>query len=340
VPERVSVYNLKVADTPEYFVNGVLTHNCDEIAFWESSEEAANPDVEILRGLRPAMATIPNAIFLGASSRYARRGALWEAYRDHYGKPGGSLVWAADTVTMHPSIDRGFIAAEYAKDPTAAAAEYGLEWRSDVAEFIQRERVEALVVAGRYELPYVPGTRYHAFFDAAGGSGEDSMTLGIAHRDPRTTNGVLDLLRERRPPFDPETVVEEFAADVKAYRVQAVHGDRYAGDWPGSQFRKRGVGYRANEKTASDFYREALPLLNGGKVELLDDKRFIGQVCNLERKVSRLGKDTISHPPRQHDDLANVGLGALVLAAGSRGVTFFSSEAVDKLAALSAAGRA
>lgn len=312
---------------------------CDEIAHWAPDAESANPDVEILRALRPSMATIPGSFLLCASSRYARKGVLWEAYRDHYAKENGPLVWSANTVTMHPSVDREFLAQEEERDPVAFQSEYGLEWRSGLADFIQRERVEALVVKGRYELPYAPGLRYHAVVDASGGSGEDSMTLAIAHRDPRTGLGVLDALRERQPnpSFDPEHVVEsDHVPLLKTYRIQVVTGDRYAANWCSSQYRKRGISYHESELTASDYYREALPLLNGGKVELLDDKKFLGQVCGLERTVSRLGKDTISHPPRQHDDLANVGLAALVLAAGSRGATIVSPEA---LAALKAAGR-
>ena len=34
---------------------------CDEVAFWRS-EDSANPDTEILNGLRPGMATIPGAL--------------------------------------------------------------------------------------------------------------------------------------------------------------------------------------------------------------------------------------------------------------------------------------
>ena len=60
---------------------------CDEIAFWRS-EESANPDTEILNGLRPGMATIFNALPLCISTPYARRGALWDAYRRHYVRPG------------------------------------------------------------------------------------------------------------------------------------------------------------------------------------------------------------------------------------------------------------
>jgi len=58
---------------------------CDEIAFWRS-DESANPDTEILNGLRPGMATVPGALLLCISSPYARRGALWEAYKAHWDK--------------------------------------------------------------------------------------------------------------------------------------------------------------------------------------------------------------------------------------------------------------
>ncbi len=34
------------------------------------------------------MATVPDAMFLCASSPYARKGALWEAYDRYFGKDG------------------------------------------------------------------------------------------------------------------------------------------------------------------------------------------------------------------------------------------------------------
>ena len=108
----------------------VIAALADEIAFWRSDETAANPDEEILNALRPAMLTIPNSMLLAASSRYARQGALWNAYRDHYGRTEGPLVWSADTQTMHPGVDPDFLAAEYEKDPVAAAAESLLRERA------------------------------------------------------------------------------------------------------------------------------------------------------------------------------------------------------------------
>ena len=40
----------------------------DEVAFWRSDETSLNPDVEILRALRPGLASIPGAMLLMASS--------------------------------------------------------------------------------------------------------------------------------------------------------------------------------------------------------------------------------------------------------------------------------
>src|SRR5258705_13604911 len=73
----------------------------DELAFWQG-EDSANPDVEIIGALRPAMATIPRALMLKASSPYSRRGVLWNDHRKHYAKEDSPvLVWQADTRTMN-----------------------------------------------------------------------------------------------------------------------------------------------------------------------------------------------------------------------------------------------
>jgi hypothetical protein len=43
---------------------------------------------------------------------------------------------------------------------------------------------------------------------------------------------------------------------------------------------------------------------------------MIGQLCALERRTARGGRDSIDHPPGLHDDLANVAAGVLVQVAG------------------------
>ena len=284
---------------------------CDEIAFWQTDDASANPDREILAAIKPSMLTIPNSMLFGASSPYARRGVLWDAYDNHYGekhRPGAPLVWKAATWTMHPAVDRAEIDARYEDDPLAAAAEYGGEFRSDVAAFVDSAVVKALVARGVREIGPVAGTRYRAFVDPSGGSA-DSMTLAIAHLEGE--RGVLDCVREVPPPFSPEGVVSEFAGTLKAYRINQVRGDRYAGEWPRERFRANGVSYEVSEETKSEIYQAFLPMLNSARVQYLDLPRLVNQTCSLERRTARGGRDSIDHPPGAHDDVVNAAAGVL-----------------------------
>lgn len=288
---------------------------CDEIAFWRS-EDSANPDVDVVGAVRPGLASIPGSMLLMASSPYARRGVLWTTFRKHWGRDDARvLVWRAKTLEMNPRLDPTVIEEAREEDPAAAAAEYDAEFRSDIAAFIDRAVVEAAIVQGRFELPPLPGVSYVGFVDPSGGS-SDSMTLAIAHRSGDAA--VLDAVRDVAPPFSPESVVRDFAALLRAYRISSVTGDRYAGEWPRERFREHGIGYSPSERVKSDLYRDVLPILNSGKAELLDVPRLVNQLCALERRTARGGRDSIDHPPGAHDDLANCVAGALLAASGPK----------------------
>jgi hypothetical protein len=154
--------------------------------------------------------------------------------------------------------------------------------------------------------------RYWGFVDPSGGS-NDAMTLAVAHREGNTV--ILDLVRERRPPFSPEAVVEEFAGVLRAYRCTSVVGDRYAGEWPRERFRIHFINYEVAEKSKSELYQALLPLINSRAVDLLDNDRLVHQLVGLERRTARGGKDSIDHPRGGHDDVANAVAGAIELAA-------------------------
>jgi hypothetical protein len=284
----------------------------DETAFWKS-DESVNPDTEIFRALRPGLATIPGALLLNASSPYRKAGELYHTYRRHFGKNDARvLVWQGATLTMNPSLDPAIVEEAYADDPEAAGAEYGALFRSDISDFVSREAVDACTAAGRIELPPMPGCRYVAFVDPSGGSA-DSMVLAIAH--DRDGMAVLDLVRECRPPFSPEAVVEQFSSTLKSYRITELTGDRWGGEFVREPFRKQGITYNLSEQPKSEIYQNVLPLLNSRRVELLDLSRLHSQLCGLERRTARSGRDSIDHAPGAHDDIANSVAGALLLAA-------------------------
>jgi hypothetical protein len=302
---------------------------CDETAFWRSDESSTNPDTEIFRALRPGLSSIPSSMLLNASSPYRKSGVLYAAFARHFGKDNARvLVWRATSIEMNPRLDPAIIAEAYEDDPASAAAEYGAEFRDDINDFVPREVIDACTVRGRVELLPAAGVLYRAFVDPSGGTG-DSMTLAIAHRHDAI--GVLDCVREIRPPFSPQNVVAEFSALLRSYRVHEVVGDRYAGEWPREQFRAAGIAYRVSDQPKSEIYRDALPLLNSGKVELLDLPRLASQFCGLERRTSRGGRDSIDHGPGAHDDLANSAAGALLLVQLRRGL-HINPAAVERFA--------
>ena len=289
----------------------VIAALCDEIAFWMNADNSLNPDTEIIAALEPAMATIPNALLLGASSPYARRGVLWNNYEKWYGKPGGPLIWQAPTAVMNPTVPQEFLDEKYHEDPLAAAAEYGAEFRKDVDAFISPEALQSAILSEQHEWPPRPGFTYQAFVDPSGGS-NDSMTLAIGHIDRNTRKGVLDAIRERRPQFSPDNVAKEFCDLLKLYRVFKIEGDHYGGDWVKERFQKNGVSYVVSDRNKSDIYLEFLPLLNAKRVELLDNHRMRGQFLGLERRTARGGHESIDHPKGGYDDISNVVAGLMV----------------------------
>ena len=129
---------------------------------------------------------------------------------------------------------------------------------------------------------------YFAFVDPSGSS-SDSFTLAIAHKEGETE--ILDVVRERKPPFSPEAVTEEFAKLMK-----------------------------------SEIYVDLLPLLNSRAIDLLENERLLHQLVSLERRTSRSGKDSIDHAPKAHDDLANAAAGALVTAYKEPGFSNFNRK--------------
>ena len=126
--------NIEVATASFKTIRGytILAALCDEVAYWPTSDEAAEPDYEVLSAIRPAMSTIPNAMLLAASSPYARKGELWNAYRRHFAKDGDPVMfWHADTRSMNSSVPQSIIDAATDRDPAHARAEYcGRRWQS------------------------------------------------------------------------------------------------------------------------------------------------------------------------------------------------------------------
>ena len=286
----------------------------DELSFWLGEDRSSNPDTEILAAVRPMLLTTCGPLLL-ASSPHAKKGALYEIWKRDFGPDGDPRVLVAQgsSQDFHPDLPDEEIARALERDPEWARSEYLGEWRQDLESFVSRETVEQCVELGVKERPFDRRYGYHAFFDGAGGSGSDSTALCIAHRENERT--IIDVLRERRPPHSPAEVIADFAHLLSSYRINSVRSDAFAGAWPADEFRRHNIHFVKCEQNKSQLYQDFLPLLNTARVVLLDERRLVGQICGLERRVRFGGRgESIDHGPNAHDDLANVCAGAAVFA--------------------------
>ena len=83
----------------------MVTDRRDSGSYW--NDEGANPDAEVIKAIRPSMATIPNAMLLLASSPYARKGVLWDMHRQHHGKSGENQQMRRITQKRASIIEHG-----------------------------------------------------------------------------------------------------------------------------------------------------------------------------------------------------------------------------------------
>jgi hypothetical protein len=88
--------------------------------------------------------------------------------------------------------------------------------------------------------------------------------------------------------------------------------------WTQESFRKVGIEYRAADLAKTEIYRDFLPRLNSGEVDLLENQQLVTQLLSLERRTARGGRDSIDHPPGAHDDLTSAAAGVLVYLLSER----------------------
>ena len=310
----------------------IVSAVADEVAFWWLDSDSANSDVEVLSAMRPGLARVPGSVLWVISSPHVTRGALYESNKKYFGNDESDhvLFWKASTKEMNPTFDEAEIERAFSEDSSSARVEYDSEFRKEAETFISAEALDAVIETDRKMLPPSKNTSYLAFIDTAGGAGGDSSTLAIGHVEQHEDGEtpptfVLDAVVERRPPFAPSETLKDFAKILREYGVSKVIGDRYAGAFPAEALAKSGITFEATEYSKSSLYKNVLPLITSGRVELLDKPRLRNQAINLERR-SKGGRESIDHTRGAHDDVINAVAGVLVYLA-NKGVKTHGTRA-------------
>ena len=287
----------------------------DEVAYWRDETSVA-PDIESYRAVLPALVTT-DGLLVGISSPHRKTGLLHARHRDFFGKNNEDvLVVQGASLQFNPTLDEGVIARAREADPEAALSEWDGGFRSDLSALLDEQLIEDAIDRDRpLELPPRSSVRYVAFVDTSAGR-HDAFCICIGHLDGERV--IVDVVRGRKPPFDPASIAREYAELAQYYHCNTVVGDAFSGEWVARAFEVCGVGYRQSEHPKSALYLEGLPTFARGLVSIPDHAPLLRELRLLERRVARSGRDAVDHPVGGSDDNSNVVFGAMWLLTSDR----------------------
>lgn len=311
----------------------------DEIGFWYTDPDAANPDVEVVRALSWAQAQFPHRKRLGTTTPWAKEGLAWkyqQAGTEGYRLTDTDVTEYRDTLVLHsttaaienPLIDRRFLEQERASDPEAFERESLARFVDSISGFLSPSLLRDAVdvgVAERAALPRPghpqdPTPVYVAAIDPA--FRKDSFAFTILHHGEEGI--VQDYVEEFIPipgqSLDPVVVFDSILPRLQQYRVPVVYTDQYQFESLQQlalqkQIILENVDFTGRSK--AKILGSLQQLLNTRRIRLLDPKvnphadRMHQQLRQLERKLTANGTVQIAAPQGKHDDLAMV----LALAA-------------------------
>ncbi len=304
----------------------VIAAVVDEIAAFNWSEESKVTDIELVRALRPSLASTGGRL-LCVGTPFRAAGYSYDTFKRSFANDDADvLCWNAPSLFMNPTLSEKFVQRAIDEDPIAASVEYCIRpglFREDVDSFITRAEVEALVIRDRKELAPQSSIFYSGFADVSGGKHDDA-SLCIAHKVDRMV--ILDCLERYKAPHSPYEIVARMVSTLRRYGCDKCIGDAYAAEWVRIAFQSLGIDYqrctqsqwktgaeawKAVQKPKSQLYADLLPRLRSGEVELLDHDILISQLAGLQRRTRSGARDSIDHAPGSHDDCANAVAGAV-----------------------------
>jgi hypothetical protein len=245
----------------------------DEVAKWRDEATGANPATEVLRSVRPAMATQPNAHEFMISSPWSTLDAHHEAFSQ--GDTADQMVAHAPTWVANPTVteedthklepDRGTWEREYGAIPMGSTEVNFFDHRA-----IDLCRDESLVMPIRAEVGAVV---------TAGGDlafVRDTAAMAVCHRygawnDDDSRYLLADEL-EVKPspgfPLLPGNVIGAFAAKLGEHRVSYLMADGHYRMSAIEHLAKHGLNYAdapEGQMGKADTYVRTRVILHGGR---------------------------------------------------------------------------
>jgi hypothetical protein len=302
----------------------------DEVGFWYSDSDSANPDYEVERAVEHAQLQFSHRKLVGISTPWTKEGLLYRYYvagtegrklpKDERAGYEGILVLHAPTAAMaNPLIKREGLAKKQQKDPEAFERESLAKFVDSISGFLSPSLLKEAVETGIVEReplpreghPEDPSPLYVAALDPA--FRNDAFGFTIVHRDEKG-HIYQDVIRrwQKKPgeeALNPSVILGEIAVLLKQYRIHYVFSDQYQLESLqqlalAQGFSIEGVDFTAKSK--AKIMGNLQQLLNQKKIHLLGSKEQYSELASLEKRLTPNGGVQITAPRGRHDDLAMV----------------------------------
>lgn len=282
------VYTASIAGVSGFTAIFVL---CDEVAKWKDSDTGVNPAGEVLKSVRPTMATQREARIVLSSSPMGMLDAHYDAFEE--GETDFQVTAYAPTWEANPTLTEEDTRA-LEPDEFAWVREYKAVPQAEAESSLYTEAlIRRATRVAPDDLPPVEGHWYVASMDPA--EKRNAWTLVVTTKGADSVRRVV-LAREWRPrpglQLSPKGILAEIAALVQPYGVRIVHTDQHA--VVALQEHAQTVGlYLQEEPWNTDRIREAYQhvgkLLQDNLLELPPNKQLQADLLGVRRVLTRSG---------------------------------------------------
>jgi hypothetical protein len=205
----------------------------DELAVWPKEREAASPDYEVERAVRPAMSQFPFRKLVKTSTPWTEEGLLWEAAdsrRKGQLAPGQLVITATTASMQNPLVPMAYLASEQRKDPEAFRREYLAEFAKSVSGFLSASLLRAALDAREPAKPEPNRFRYVATIDPA--FRRDAFAFVLGHLDAGNfiTDVVWHIRGTQDAPVSPSLALATVAQLCAPFGVRHIITDQWHQD--------------------------------------------------------------------------------------------------------------
>lgn len=289
----------------------VATCCMDEVGVWQSDKDAAAPDMEVERAVRPAMTQFPFRKLVKTSTPWIEEGILWEAAdRKARGElsPKEMVLRGPTLLSGNPHASVSYLRAERAKDAEAFRREFLAEFAKSVSGFLSPVLLRAAATPGLGQRPPEKGVSYVATMDPAFRRDAFAFCLGHVKGGEFILDFICQWSGTRESPLSPLMALQAIAKICQGYGIRSVVSDQYHLESLQELASSVGLLVEPSPITADlkgKMWGEVQGLLALGKLKLLDHPLLLDQMAKMEKRLTPGG--TVQYQGGgSHDDLAMV----------------------------------